>query len=287
MITKHVLPRFGLRRLDAVTRRDVADLVEDLRAKGLAPGTIRLIMAVVGLIFTRAVQADLIMKHPARDLDEERRDLMRGTVRPARSLTAEELAKLLDEAKRSLRFDRYAYLLTLARTGLRRGEAAGLKVGDVDLDARTATIVRTVRRDRVGGTQSGKPRTVHLTTEVVDALRELLRQRRVVTINPTARADEWLFADKRGNHINIDNFKGAHVARLCGRVGLDGLRLHDLRHTWASIRLHERAKLREVQEQLGHATPGFTLAVYGHLQPGDRKESMDRFSAALARTRKD
>lgn len=47
-----------------------------------------------GLIFTRAVQADLIMKHPARDLDEETRDLMRGTVRPARFLTAEELAKL-------------------------------------------------------------------------------------------------------------------------------------------------------------------------------------------------
>jgi integrase len=66
-----------------------------------------------------------------------------------------------------------------------------------------------------------------------------------------------------------------------------GLRLHDLRHTWASIRLHERAELREVQEQLGHATPGFTLAVYGHLQPGDRKESMDRFSAALARARKE
>jgi hypothetical protein len=54
--------------------------------------------------------------------------------------------------------------------------------------------------------------------EVVDALRELLRQRRVVTINPTARADEWLFADKRGNHINVDNFKGAHFTRLCGRV---------------------------------------------------------------------
>lgn len=96
-----------------------------------------------------------------------------------------------------------------------------------------------------------------------------------------------LFADKRGNHIDVDNFKGAHFARPCGRVGLSGLRLHDLRHTWASIRLHERAELREVQEQLGHATPGFTLAVYGHLQPGDRKESMDRFSAALARARKE
>jgi len=228
-------------------------------------------MAVVGLIFTRAVQADLIMKHPARDLDDETRDRMRGTRRPARFLTAEELAKLLDEAKRSMRFDRWAYLLTLAHTGLRRGEAAGLKVGDVDLDARTATIVRTVRRDRVGGTKSGKPRTVHLTTEVADTLRELLRQRRVVTINPTARAEQWLFADKRGNHVNVDNFKGAHFAKLCDRVGLTGLRLHDLRYTWrrsASTSARSCARSRS-----SSGTP----------RPGSRWRSTGTSSRATAR----
>jgi integrase len=129
-----------------------------------------------------------------------------------------------------------------------------------------------------------RPRAdVHLTAELVDALRELLRARRVVALDGAT----WVFPD-RGDERPMrgtKHFLGDVFAPLCARLGLAGLRLHDLRHTWASIHLHERTELHEIQQQLGHLTPAFTLAVYGHLQPGDRRATMDRFSAALGRAR--
>lgn len=174
----------------------------------------------------------------------------------------------------------FAAFVLSATTGMRRGELLGLRWRDVDPDARRVSIVRTIT------TVNGQPietstktnksrRRIALDAGTVAVLRA--HQRRQAGERELAgklwQETDLVFAREGGGAVHPDHFS-QQFARLRGKVDLPPIRLHDLRHTYATLALEAGVHPKIVSERLGHATTGITLDLYSHVAP-----SMDEQAA--------
>lgn len=296
----HLRPTFGEHTLDQIHRADVKQLAFTLRQRGLKPKSVRKIIGTLSTILSEAVDDGFIDTNPALQLRKvyrsaEFRDGAGAT--PADPLTRDELAHLLDTArshavKRGLQIVHpfrpfHPFLLLLARTGLRIGEAVALKWGDVDWLSGFITVQRSYVRGRLTSPKNAKARRVDLSTQLRHTLHAVYARRyeSVVAIDATAQAsldaqraealDHWIFPGHGGGLLDPDNFRARVWEPLLKATGLRHVRIHDLRHTYASLLIAAGKELGYVQEQLGHHSPAFTLAVYGHLLPRDRRGEVD------------
>ncbi|MGI8870497.1 MAG: site-specific integrase [Mycobacteriales bacterium] len=162
-----------------------------------------------------------------------------------------------------------AAYLVLATTGMRRGEALGLRWSDVGLDARRAAIRQTVinvdKSTGHRGTEDGEGAPV-VTLDAATALREHRRwqpaERLVMGAGFTDHG--LVFCHPDGGLVHPERFS-RQFARLGVRLGLPPVRLHDLRHGWATMALAAGVHPKVVQERLGHASIGITLDTYSHV----------------------
>lgn len=136
----------------------------------------------------------------------------------------------------------------------RRGEA-GATAEHEDISAQLLSTLEVLRRERFG--------------RVVDLDPERQAER------SAAEAEEWVFLDSDGGRLDPDNFRRRVFVPLLTAAKLRQVRIHDLRHTYASLLIEARKELHYIQEQLGHHSPAFTLAIYGHLLPRDRRGEVD------------
>jgi integrase len=169
-------------------------------------------------------------------------------------LSAYQVNVLLAES----RGDRLEALYVLAvTTGMRIGEIFGLKWSDVDLEAGTVQVRRTVAADGAINPPktSSSRRTIRLSKL---ALRALIRH---------PRTAEWVFASAAGTPIGICNFHKNSWQPLLKRAGLPHARVHVLRHTAATLLLSRGVPIKVVSEMLGHADVSTTLSIYAHVLP--------------------
>ena len=176
------------------------------------------------------------------------------------------LASVTDDRLSAL----YRCLIT---TGMRRGEALGLRWSSTDLDARRVLVERSlvVVNDVVGWSAPKTPRSrraVSLDAETVVAMRaHRKRQLEERVLAGDAWQDEDLvFCDELGGPLHPDRFTRTFQS-AARRAGVPRIRLHDLRHTWATLALTAGVHPKVVSERLGHATTAITLDVYSHVQP--------------------
>ena len=178
----------------------------------------------------------------------------------------------------------------LAMTGMRRGEALALRWRDVDLDAGTVSVRRSAGMVRVAGegadvvegdTKSGKPRVVDLDDDDGrGAARLEARARRRWRCSSPATT-RWCSATSKGSTATRSMFSRQFHAGDVEALGADALpaiRLHDLRHTHATLLLPAREPVHVVSQRLGHASPMVTLTVYAHVMPGNQRETADTFA---------
>ena len=187
-----------------------------------------------------------------------------------RTLTSEQVETLFEASTD----DRFRPLwVTLVTTGLRLGEATGLQWSDIDLDGARLTVRRALQRQRGAGLVLVEPktsrsrRTLHLSAVTVAALRE---QRHRQTLERLA-ADVWndrglVFSTTTGNPIDPP-FVSLRLGRALRKAGLPRVRVHDLRHTFATLMLARGVHPKVVQEMLGHSTITLTLDTYSHTTP--------------------
>ena len=273
----HVLPSLGsvpLRRVDAGALNALyAQLLAGGKKSngggGLSPRTVRYVHTILHRAFRDAVRWGRLLRNPADAADPPRAS---ATARPMMTTWSPgEVRTFLD----SVRDHRLAgAFTTLATTGMRRGECLGLRWVDLDLDACRASIVQTViavNHDvRIGSPKTAKGRRViSLDPGTVAALREH-RQRQVAErlLMGAGFTDHGLvFARPDGGPLHPERFSRT-FAKQAARVGLPAIRLHDLRHTWATLALQAGVHPKVVQERLGHASIGVTLDVYSHVTAG-------------------
>jgi len=186
--------------------------------------------------------------------------LPRKVHREMRFLTPPEITRLLAACP-----DMYRPLVTLlVATGLRYGEAIGLRVGDVDLMEGTVRVTRSMHYATGGVPYFTEPkseqsrRTVTIPTEVALELAGSAAGK---------ERDEMLFSQDNGSPMTRNFSEGGpwHVIRTA--AGLPGLRLHDLRHTHAAVLISSGVPLTAIQRRMGHSSIKVTSDMYGHLMP--------------------
>ncbi|MGA8017179.1 MAG: site-specific integrase [Candidatus Dormiibacterota bacterium] len=179
-------------------------------------------------------------------------------------------------------------LLTALYTGLRLSELRGLRWRDVDLTAARLSIQQTLQRRRDGSLAVHEPKThrsrrgVSLPAAVVEAVREHRRcqlEARLLAGNAWEDPD-LVFTDALGRPLSETRLRHA-FHRLLREAGLPRIRLHDLRHTMATLMLAQGEHPKVVSERLGHSTVSITLDTYSHVLPGLQAAAAERLAAAL------
>lgn len=299
-VTLYLLPAFGTLPLDQITRAEVKRLALQIRCKGRKPKTARKVIGTLSTILNEAVDDGLLTSNPALGLRKVYRspDFRDGGGKTrVLPLTREELGHLLTTAhdhsitrgsKVVLPFrSHYPFLLLLARTGLRLGEAIALQWGDIDWHRGFIEVQRAYVRGRLTTTKNKKSRRVDMSAQLQETLRAVYAERfeKVTALIPEGQmaadearasaASQWIFTDQIGGITDPDAFRSRVFAPLLLAAEIRHIRIHDLRHTYASLLLAAGKELHYIQQQLGHHSPAFTLAVYGHLLPRDRHQEVN------------
>ncbi len=250
----HILPVIGERRLASLTRLDVERVIANLADK---PASAVAAFQVLHRMLAVAEAGGYVARNVARGVS-----VPKATDRGMRFLSAEELARIADAIEPRYR----ALVLLLGLTGLRVGEATALLVEDVDLLRRRASITKSAveveGRLIVGPTKNRKSRAVSLPSVVVDELARHLSE------YPASRGSP-LFTGPKGGPLRRSNFRRAAWLPALREAGIEDPRprIHDLRHTAASLAIAVGAHPKQVQEQLGHSSIVLTLNRYSHLFP--------------------
>lgn len=191
------------------------------------------------------------------------------------ALTLDEVYHLISKID-----ERYAPdVLFLAMTGLRRGEWVALLQKDVNLEENTAFIHRI--QDRYGNIQFPK-RDKRRKVILFDKAREAYDWRLAVNASLGLEDNELSFPAPRGGMIQPQNFYARIWRPATVRAGFPNLRIHDLRHTAASLMIHAGAPAQFVANQLGHEDPAFTMREYVHWFKEQNQEIVDKVNAAFA-----
>ncbi len=278
ILKHHLLPLFESRRLTDITVADVENWWATQRASGRSHKALGNCRTVLHSIFQRAVTSGTLPRNPADaikgKLGREDRE-----VRQAEWLSEQELMAVLNvAAQREPRY--YPFLLTIATTGLRAGETTGLQVLDVDFERCKLSIRRAIRKHKIGSPKSGKPRTVDAPQTTMMVLRDWVD---VVRSEAAFRGQEptWLFPSNTGQPVDEAIVRGAFNRCLKAAGILRHIRLHDLRHSYASLALQHGVDLLVVSRQLGHASIAVTADIYSHLLPNATRAAADAFEAIL------
>ena len=168
----------------------------------------------------------------------------------------------------------------LASTGMRRGELLGLRWGDVDFDSSQIAIVQTVSKVNgrivVGQPKtSGSRRTVYVHDTTMKALRQQrqLQAEERLAAGPAWEADnDLVFRNEMGGPVNPERFS-RHFRQLVEESDVPRIRLHDLRHTNATLSLKAGVHPKVVSERLGHSSIAITLDLYSHVTPGISRDA--------------
>jgi integrase len=254
--------------LRLLRRSDVESWVKQMTAAGLAPGTIHTRVQNVRAVLRGAVRDRVIATDPSDGVTLPRR---RRREHAMSIPTPPQVGILLAAADSRLA----AFIALCAFGGLRLGEAAALQVGDVDFLRRRMVVSRQVQRGPGGTVELRAPKHGSEGTVVVPDRLLTLIAGHVERHVPAGGPERWLFPTPTGTPPH-QNTVGHQWRKATSAAGLTGLRLHDLRHFFASGLIVSGCDVVTVQRALGHASATTTLNTYGHLWP----DAEDRTRAA-------
>lgn len=234
---QHLSPMFGDRPLADISRMDVETWLQSLPSRGLAPATCNRILAVLKSICSLAAVHDMVPASPCAHVAPFKIHEQRE-----RYLSRSEARRLMDALRRSRRQEALVLRLLLL-TGARKNEILRLRWENIRLDLRLLTIPVS---------KSGKPRHIPLSDAAMAVIRAI----------PRAGDNPWLFPGHAPGKPLSDIFLFWNTLRRS--LGLDDVRIHDLRHSFASFLVNAGHSLYEVQKLLGHSDPRTTMR-YAHL----------------------
>lgn len=277
-VNRHLLPHLGHIEVRELTPYHVQSWIDELAAAGVGATTLGHAVKRLRSALDGAVRLGLVSTNAAR---------LASAPSPQKStyaiLTKEQVEQLLAVAETD-HFHPLWHLLALA--GLRRGEALGLRWRDVDLGKREIHVKQTVEVVR-SRPVIGKPKTKSAirTIAIPEMLVTALRQHKdrqtfhATSMRTGPFADLYLDRDlvictETGGPHNPANIYD-HLSAMLEKASLPRVRVHDLRHTYASHLIADGVPLPVVAKQLGHASPAITMQVYAHMVPGQQREAAD------------
>ena len=281
VIRLHVVPDLGHVEIDKLTPVQVQSLESRLlRDKKMAPRGVQMVHNVLSGALKHALRMDLISRNPIASVSPPA-----VVKREAASPTELQVKSLLATAQAERHY-LWPCIHLIAYTGMRRGEALGLKWSQVHLDNKelrvNVSLVVTAR-----GLALDEPKTpnakrvVNLDDGTVAVLREHRRRQVELAqqlgmglpemVFPREGSDEWYHPNTLRNALD----------RLAKNAGCPGVTLRSLRHFHATVTLKNRQNIAVVSKRLGHANVSITMDVYAHVLPGWQQEAADAFAEAM------
>jgi integrase len=289
IVERYIVPRIGRIRLDALGTQDVRRLLNSCRdatvqvgrveARPVSTRTVQMVHAVLRNAIEHAVREELVPRNVVKLVRVPAPHYEVGT-----GLSLAQARRLL-VAVQGDRL-RAVYVLALS-VGLRRGELLGLRWADVDLDGGELRVRQAVQRV-AGELRFTEPktrrsrRTLPLPALAVDALREH-RARQAserLASGPAWQDSGLIFTTARGTPIEPRNLN-RHWYALRDRVGLPGVRLHDLRHTCVTLLLDDGAPPHIVQAIAGHSGIQVTMTIYAHAAQEEQRKVLGSLGERL------
>jgi len=275
----HIIPILGSKRIVNLTTVDVDRLLSLKMDSGLSVSTVQRIRGVLGQAIDQGIRWGCVNRNVARLSRSPKQQRREG-----RTLTYEQARALLKELEGHRHEALYSLMLS---TGLRRGEALGLKWQDFDEAARVVSVRRQLKRE--GGslvtadTKTARSRrSVNLPRGLMNLLVEHRRRQgeERIVMDELWTDTGFIFTTNFGTPVDPRNLN-RDFAIICQHAGLDHWHPHELRHSAASLMLASGVKLQVVSEVLGHASIRMTADVYGHILAPDREAAADAMDRAL------
>lgn len=279
-LRRRIFPALGEYQLEEITPAMVNALLLSMQKEGLSQSTRMKVYTTLLGIFKAAYLQDLVGKNPMDKV--QRPQLGKDELKPEiEAYTAGELRYILDCLELApLKWQALIWLL--CDSGIRRGEAVGLKWEDIDFPNGKATIRRSMGytpEDGVfeGTTKANRQRTIDLSDKVLALLKKWREEQAQTCLSA------WVFnrdADRSAEPMHPQS-PTAYLARFGKRYGIEKLHPHKLRHSFASVSITNGADVVSVSEKLGHANAGFTLRQYAHANAESIKKAGDIFRQAI------
>lgn len=278
----------ALRTGGGLVRKGVAraEFTQQAPTEPLSERTVHKSHVVLTAALGYATQTGLLKVNPMTLIPKDDRPKQNGHDRPEmKAWTAEQARTFLEACEGERLLPVYDLALN---TGMRRGELAGLRWEDIDLERRTVAV----RRNRVlvnfavhnGTPKNSKARAVDIDEETVAMLK---RWRRQQLEERMAWGSSWsdtgyVFTYEDGEPLHPSGIT-SQLRRLIRKAGVPTIRLHDLRHTHATLGLAAGVPVKVMQERLGHGSSQITLDLYSHVIPGMGADAASKIAGLLRR----
>ena len=279
-VTNRINPALGHHRLDRLQPEHLEAFYRDAQAGGLSGTTVLQMHRIISRALKIAHRRGRVARNVATLVDAPRPN--RREIEP---LSAAEARRVLASAAGERNGARWSVALSL---GLRQGEALGLQWSAVDLDNRTLTVRQALQRRAARGLAVVPPksdagrRTIALPAPLVVQLREhrAAQNRERLAAGSMWQDLDFVFTTPRGTPIDPRNDHRAWQ-QLLDKAQVRRARLHDARHTAATLLLTQEVPARVVMQILGHSQITLTLGTYSHVVPELARDAADRMAAAL------
>jgi integrase len=280
LTANQLVPGIGHHRLDRLQPEHVEKLYSDLQERGLSPASVLQAHRVLSRALKVAMQRDRVARNVCTLVDAP--SVERDEVRP---LSGHDARRVLEAARGRRNAARWSVALAL---GLRQGEALGLTWDAVDLDAGTLTVRQALQRQPGKGLVLVQPksRAGRRTVALPGPLRDALRAHRAAqAAERIAAGSVWednnlVFCQENGRPLEPRSDHRTWRA-LLAEAKVRSARLHDARHTAASLLLQQGVPARVVMEILGHSQISLTLGTYSHVVPELAEDAARRMGEAL------
>ena len=242
-----IVPSLGDKMLDDVTKRDIVFLTRSLEIAELKPGSVNRILNIVKSCFSKAIEWEMcsFAESPAKGVAE-----IKDHAAKERFLSQEEAHRLIQIVRRSRNPMLFPIVGFLLMTGARRSEALKARWEHIDLERKLWLIPLS---------KSGKPRHIPLSAKALSFLAEA---KQIARFSKGAKDSPFVFCNVKTGQAFTNIFNSWDKARE--RAGLKDVRMHDLRHSFASALVNNGLSIYDVKELLGHASITTTQR-YAHL----------------------
>lgn len=285
IVRNHINPVLGSIRLSKLAAADVQRLESGLLTSGLTPNTVRHVHVCLAKALKDAMRSGVLHQNVCQAVQAPSPGIYKVDLPDS-----EEINRILDLAEST---PYGPVFLLMAFTGIRRGEAVALKWENVDLDRGVVSIVATAQRLQGKGIVFQPPKSaagrrgIAIDDGTIDMLRahrgnQLLLQMEL----GEAFVDHGLVFPGPFGRLIDPSVLTRNFEKLVRKAGFPRMRLHDLRHGHAAGLIRAGIYPLVVQERLGHASPAFTMQVYGHVSAGMQEEAAKAFAGLMARPKK-
>jgi len=272
ILKNHVLPDLEKTPVTDINKAMVKKLLQKKLKEGYAASTATHIKNAISGVLELAVDDNKISSNPAQII----RKLIRSKVKKYHidPLTREE-TKLLLETCLTNYPKHYPMLLTLCRTGMRLGEVIALQWGDIDFNNRFIIVRRSRSKSHTSTPKNDKYRNVDMSRQLTECLSKLKIKRKEEYLAKGEGVPEWIFISEIGTPLIEGHWRERVFKKILEKAKLRQIRIHDIRHTYASQLIQDNRSLAYIKDQLGHHSIQVTVDIYGHLVPGANKEVVD------------